>query len=591
MPRNQTEIKAVITVDDKDTAKLKNFGTKTSKIGSVIAAGMKTAVVGLTGATIAATAFGASAVKSFSDSEDAIAQTNAVLKSTGGIAGVTAKEVDKLSSALQKTTKFSDEEVRSAQNLLLTFTSIGKNVFPQATKTVLDMSQALGQDLKSSSVQLGKALQDPILGVSALRRVGVNFSKDQQEVIKSLVESGKKSEAQKLILKELKTEFGGAAEAAGNTFSGSLVKLRNRFDDVKETIGGLIASELKEFVKFLNETLDAINWEAVIQATIGGLGKFKTALVLAAEEGRDVIKALTQAFMFLKPSLEALITAVRDSLIPILTDLWKNVIAPMIPIVGGALVIALKVVIDTLTILINILGTWHKALKDGNILVMALTGALVGLGVAFMMGKSIAAFNAALAFVTNTTIPKMMLKLAALKTLITTPMVMPAIIITAAIFAIQAVVDKFKKAIEQIQDNEAKIKRNREDAAQIKRIGERYRAGEIDKKTMQKLVKIYADDGFASGGFTGRGGANEPAGVVHKGEYVLPKPMVDQNTGTPKQMGNTTNNFNVYVGVYTGSEMEKRKLAREIFQAARDYASAHNISPMDLLGGKNVVHS
>ena len=62
----------------------------------------------------------------------------------------------------------------------MTFTKIGQDIFPDATRIVLDMSQALGQDLKSSAVQVGKALQDPILGVSALRRVGVNFSDSQQ---------------------------------------------------------------------------------------------------------------------------------------------------------------------------------------------------------------------------------------------------------------------------------------------------------------------------------------------------------------------------------------------------------------------------
>ena len=38
---------------------------------------------------------------------------------------------------------------------------------------------------------------------------------------------------------------------------------------------------------------------------------------------------------------------------------------------------------------------------------------------------------------------------------------------------------------------------------------------------------------YASGGFTGRGGKYETAGIVHKGEYVVPKYQVDQSTGLP----------------------------------------------------------
>lgn len=39
---------------------------------------------------------------------------------------------------------------------------------------------------------------------------------------------------------------------------------------------------------------------------------------------------------------------------------------------------------------------------------------------------------------------------------------------------------------------------------------------------------------FYTGGFTGSGGRLEPAGIVHRGEYVVPKNMVNQSTGTPK---------------------------------------------------------
>lgn len=51
---------------------------------------------------------------------------------------------------------------------------------------------------------------------------------------------------------------------------------------------------------------------------------------------------------------------------------------------------------------------------------------------------------------------------------------------------------------------------------------------------------------FADGGFTGRGGKYEPAGIVHAGEYVLPKEQVNQSTGMPdwsKIGGGSSNNY------------------------------------------------
>jgi hypothetical protein len=195
---------------------------------------MKLAIAG------AVVAVGVKSVQAFNEAQAAIAQTNAVLKSTQGVAGVTASEVTALSTEMQQLTTYSDEEVRSAQNLLLTFTKISGDVFPDTTKVILDMSTALGQDLKSSTIQVGKAMQDPIKGITALRRVGVNFNQVQQDIISSLVEEGKLFEAQQMILKELKTEFGGSAQAAAKTFGGQMKQLGNEVNDLMEVLGELI---------------------------------------------------------------------------------------------------------------------------------------------------------------------------------------------------------------------------------------------------------------------------------------------------------------------------------------------------------------
>lgn len=172
------------------------------------------------------------------DAEKAQAQLAAVLKSTGGAAGLSADQLNKMAASLQAVTTFDDEAITGAQSLLLTFTKIGRDVFPQATETVLNMSQALGQDLKSSAVQLGKALNDPIQGVTALQRVGVSFTDTQKDLIKSLVETGRQSEAQKLILAELETEFGNSARAARDTLGGALQGLKNDFENLLEGDSG-----------------------------------------------------------------------------------------------------------------------------------------------------------------------------------------------------------------------------------------------------------------------------------------------------------------------------------------------------------------
>jgi hypothetical protein len=209
-------------------------------------------------------------------------QTAAVLKSTGGVAGVTAKEIQTLSQALSEQTAIDDEAIQSAQNLLLTFTSIGKDIFPQTTQAILDLSVATGQNLNRSAIQVGKALQDPIRGITALRRVGVNFSTDQQEVIKRLVETGKTAEAQKMILKELAVEFGGSARAQATP----LDRLRVTYNNLLETLGGYLVPILNDaanaLVKFVDEFRRGVGsggeFKTTVQGLIATFGPLATAL-------------------------------------------------------------------------------------------------------------------------------------------------------------------------------------------------------------------------------------------------------------------------------------------------------------------------
>jgi len=172
-----------------------------------------------------------------------IRQTNAVLTSTGGAANVSADAITALTGTLSKKTATDQAVIRSGENMLLTFTNVkngvgaGNDIFNQATATMLDMSKALGQDTKNSAIQLGKALNDPVKGVTALQRVGVTFTAQQKDQIKTMVASNNTLGAQKLILAELNKEFGGSAAAAAT--GGAKLSLTMR--DLAMNLFGLIA--------------------------------------------------------------------------------------------------------------------------------------------------------------------------------------------------------------------------------------------------------------------------------------------------------------------------------------------------------------
>jgi hypothetical protein len=99
------------------------------------------------------------------------------------------------------------------------------------------MSVVLGGDASSAALQLGKALNDPIQGISALGRAGVQFNAEQQRTIKSMVDMGDIAGAQGVILGELERQMGGVAEAAGQTLAGSLDAVSNAWGDARQAMG------------------------------------------------------------------------------------------------------------------------------------------------------------------------------------------------------------------------------------------------------------------------------------------------------------------------------------------------------------------
>ncbi|GAG01423.1 unnamed protein product, partial [marine sediment metagenome] len=169
--------------------------------------------------------------------DEAIAQLNASLKSTGRFTEQASQELQDYASALQQTSTFGDEAIITAQSLLLTFKQLGGDILKRTTQAVVDLSTKMGTDLKSSAIQLGKALNDPTTGLSMLTRVGITFSDSQKEVIKNLQKTGDLAGAQAVILEELESQFGGAAAAARDTLGGALKAVSNNFGDLLELTG------------------------------------------------------------------------------------------------------------------------------------------------------------------------------------------------------------------------------------------------------------------------------------------------------------------------------------------------------------------
>lgn len=256
------ELSFVVKAIDQASGTLKGVGGeldhmegKASKLagvlkgGLMVGAGIAVAGIGALGAVLA------SSVKEASAAEQITADLNAAIKSTGGVAGVSAKAIQDHALALSQVTRYEDDAIVEAETMLLTFTKIGKDVFPLATKATLNLATRFKMDLGSASKMVGKALNDPIAGLTAMGKAGVQFTKDQKAMIKAMVEAGDVAGAQAIILKELETQAGGAAEAAGKTMAGQMDILKNTLGNVKEEIGGALIPILKDLVEWAGPKL------------------------------------------------------------------------------------------------------------------------------------------------------------------------------------------------------------------------------------------------------------------------------------------------------------------------------------------------
>lgn len=175
--------------------------------------------------------------------------TAQLVESTGKAANLSAAQVGALSEKMMEYAAVDDELVQSGANVMLTFRNVknaageGNNIFDRSIKAGLDLAAVLGTDLSSSAVQLGKALNDPIKGVTALGRAGVQFTQQQKDQIKAMVESGDLLGAQRLVLSELEGQVGGAAGAAADGTDRLAVAMGN----LKESVGAQVLPAVEGF--------------------------------------------------------------------------------------------------------------------------------------------------------------------------------------------------------------------------------------------------------------------------------------------------------------------------------------------------------
>ena len=235
-------------------------------------------------------------IKAGARAESQFLKLNAILKATGNAAGQTATDIEVLAESIGKNTLASVQGARDAAGVLLTFKSITGETFGEVLKLSQDLAAVGFGSIQTAAIQLGKALEEPEIGLSSLRRVGVSFTEQQKEVIKVLALTGRQAEAQEIILKALEDQVGGAGKGAAKGLSGAFDTLGENitlfFEKAKA--GKAIVAALTTIITGLANIIGKfIPEEAKLPQTIEGANK-------AIQEQKEKIAELNQQLIELR---------------------------------------------------------------------------------------------------------------------------------------------------------------------------------------------------------------------------------------------------------------------------------------------------
>ena len=342
-----------------------NFEVLKGKIGGLASEfkGLALGALGI-GSAFAGFEFIKSSKEMFDKFEESVTKVETALTSTGHAAGLSLGQIEEEAKKLSGQTLFGRAAIMDAQSMLLTFTQIRGEIFNKSIPAVTDFATRFKMELPEAANMLGKALNDPLKGMTRLQRQGVVFSDQQKETIKHFMATGQVAKAQEVILKELGTEFGGLAHAMTQTDEGKLKMAAKTLDNFKLTVGELTS-------KFLVSLIPAFN--AVVKAAT----KFKdwiTGDSTSAEAFRTVLKVMGAMLV----AYAGYLTVAGIQTAFFTAKQWLlNIAMDANPI--GLIVMAIAALIAIVTIAIQKYDEWGAAL----LLVMGPLGMIVNLIMSF----------------------------------------------------------------------------------------------------------------------------------------------------------------------------------------------------------------
>lgn len=247
--------------------------------------------------------------ESLMDLEKVQIRLNALLKSTGELAGFTSAAFNKMAKELQRVTTFSKEAALAGATMLTRFFNIRGDVLEDTLKVAADLAIVLGTDLASAAQELGSALNNPIEGVKKLRDMGLLLWDHEMALVQALTMTGRVAEAQRFLLEKLSQHIGGAAAEAAKMFWGQIQKANNALTEMWETIADSLVPFLEKLIPYvISSSEEVMRWAenfkeltpailAWAESTLPTVKHwFESVLEYAKTVFRDIVDFAVQAY-------------------------------------------------------------------------------------------------------------------------------------------------------------------------------------------------------------------------------------------------------------------------------------------------------
>jgi hypothetical protein len=282
---------------DRLEKELKRLTTPMEKVAAVSRSLAPAAVIGLT----ALTGMAVSAVRAAEEAQVANDRLDAVAKSMNLFGSQTEKVTDRLkefAEANERSIAVDADIIKATQAKLLTFKNLALTAdevggaMDRATLAAIDLAAAGFGEAEQNAVQLGKALQDPVKGITALARSGVTFTEQEKEKIATLVETNRVLEAQDLILSAIETQVGGTAAA---TATGS-AKMSLAFLAMQDALGEALMPVFEALVPLVTDFFGWVGDNIGVMTALAAVFGLLAVAILAvnfALNANPIVKVIT----------------------------------------------------------------------------------------------------------------------------------------------------------------------------------------------------------------------------------------------------------------------------------------------------------